>query len=132
MVVVVVVVVVVRRLTLTFENAKEPSILSKKRNGVISATAMKSLGEIVEATINHLNGNVSKGSIEGVSDIVSEVNEDRVKNPSAPNLKQNAMNGTSPKIGETENALDNVEGILNAPTLPVKGGKAVSRKDMGI
>ena len=73
---------------------------------------MKGLGEIVEAAINHLNGNVSKGSIESVSDIVSKVNKDSVKNPSAPELEQNAINGASPKVGKTKKTFDNMEGAF--------------------
>ena len=121
-----------RRLTLTFENAKATGILSKKSNRIISATSVKSLGEIVEATINHLNGNVSKGSVESISDIVSEVNKDSVKNPSPPKLEQNAVDGASPKVGKAKQTFDDVEGILNAPTLPIKGSKAMRRKHKGL
>ena len=120
---------VVRRAALTFENAKELSILSKKSNRLMSAAFVKSLGEIVEATINHLNGDVSKGSVESVSDIVSEVNKDSVKNPSAPKLEQNAIDGASPKVGKTKKTFDNMESIFNPPTLPIKGSEVMRRQN---
>ena len=115
-----------------FDDTKTFGVMNKISNRVIGIATSKGLGEIVKAAINHFDGKVSKRAVESIGNIISQVNKNGIKNPSAPNLKQNAMNGTSPKIGKTENAFDNVEGILNAPTLPVKGCEAVSRKDLGI
>ena len=52
---------------------------------------------------------------------IGQVDQDDIQQPGCPNLHFDRILCTAPEIGQTQQALDDIVGIFNAPTLPVQG-----------
>jgi len=94
----------------------------QKGNRISGMVVIKSVNKVIKAAKNHFQRNAIKRQGHGIGDGIAQIDEHGIKEPSGPNLQWDAVDRTRPKIGELEQALGGVKGILNAPTATIAIG----------
>jgi hypothetical protein len=79
-----------------------------------------SLREVIETPVNHFHRQITKRAVQGFCDGIREIHQDRVEEPGRPYLNQDAIDGANPEIRQSQQPLDRVERIFDAPALPVE------------
>jgi len=85
------------RLAFPFYDAEQLGIGSEVGDKIISLAALVSLGEEVQAAINHLNGDGGEWLVERFGHAVGEIDEDGIEQPSGPDLNLDRILGAAPK-----------------------------------
>lgn len=102
-------------LSFLFNQGQGLGLASEIFNGVISLTFVPRLGEMIQAAENHLQGDVLKGPVQGISHGSGQVNQEGVEQPGGPDLHLNAVARTGVKISQAPQSFDDVKSILDAP-----------------
>jgi len=111
-----------------------PKILVLRRSqildGIGSFASMVSLGEMVQATEDHLQRNTIKGSMSS-SATASPRSTRRVKNNQvAPDLQEDAVFRTRPQVSQVEQAFDGQESFLDSPAPSIQIGDYIGWQEV--
>jgi hypothetical protein len=73
---------------------------SKTLDWIGGFAALVSLGEVIQATENHLQRNAVEGQQEFFGDRIAQVNQEGEEQPCLPDLQEDAIECTPPSTGK--------------------------------
>jgi hypothetical protein len=89
------------------------SLADKVGHHIIRLALLACLGKMVQTTIHHLHRDVPEGALQALGHAIGQVNEHGVKQPGSPHLQLDAIDRTSIEVSQSQQAFDDVEGVLN-------------------
>lgn len=102
----------------TFDDAEQFGVGGQVSDDIIHLAALVSLRKEIKAAIYHFHGDGCKRLIERFGDTVGEIHQNSIEQPGRPDLNLDGVLSAAPKIGETQQTLDDGIRIFNAPALP--------------
>ena len=96
----------------TQENAQAGSVGGTVVDEVGGRAPLEGAGEMIEAAIDHFQGEGRHRLVEASGHGVGEVDPHGIQEPGGPQLDQHAVLRAGPRNGQAKQAFDGIEGIF--------------------
>ena len=83
---------------------------------IVGRAALIGAGEEVQAAVDHLQRERREGLVEFLGHGVGQLDQDGVEQPGRPELQLDAVGGTDPEVGQTQQAFDHVVAAFYSAT----------------